>query len=73
MRQYLFKVLIEPIDCLEESQTGNQGQQFNLLYKNKKRHKGSRISITENLLAKRTKVLQKAREEHEFKNVWMED
>ena len=26
VRQYLFKVLIEPIDCLEESQTGNQGQ-----------------------------------------------
>ena len=26
VRQYLFKMLIELIDCLEKSQTGNQGQ-----------------------------------------------
>ena len=45
----------------------------NLIFKNKKKLKGSRISITENLTAKRMKKLQTAREEHRFKSVWMQN
>ena len=45
----------------------------NLIFKNKKKLKGSRISITENLTAKRMKKLQTAREEHRFKSVWTQN
>ena len=45
----------------------------NLIFKNKKKLKGPRISITENLRAKRMKKLQTAIEEHEFKNLWTQD
>ena len=45
----------------------------NLIFKNKKKLKGSRISVTENLTARRMKKLQTAREEHGFKSVWMQD
>ena len=46
----------------------------NLIYKNKKIKKnGSRIIIAENLTAKVMKILEKAREEHDFKNVWTQD
>ena len=44
-----------------------------LIYKNRKKLKGSKISITENLKAKIMKILQKAREEHPFKNISMQD
>ena len=45
----------------------------NLIFFKKNKLKGSRISITENLAAKRMEKLQNAREEHGFKNVWMQD
>ena len=41
----------------------------NLVLKNKNKAKGSRISTTENITAKRMKKLQAAREEHGFKIV----
>ena len=37
-----------------------------LIYKNKKKLKGSRISITENVTAKRITILQRAREDDRF-------
>ena len=37
-----------------------------LIYKNKKKLKGSRISITENVTAKRIRILQRAREDDRF-------
>ena len=45
----------------------------NLIFFKKNKLKGSRISITENLVAKRMKKLQTAREEHGFKNAWTQD
>ena len=44
----------------------------NLALKNKNKLKRSRISITENIAAKRMKKLQTAREEHRFKIFWMQ-
>ena len=41
--------------------------------KNKKKIKGSGISITDNLAVKRMKILQKARQEHAFENAWTQD
>ena len=75
MRQYIFKILIEPIDCLEKT-PGEKSRpvivkflRYNtrgLIYKNKKKLKGSRISITENLTSKRITILQRAREDDRF-------
>ena len=42
-------------------------------YNTRKKLKGSRISVTENVLAKRMKQLQTTREEHGFKIVWTQD
>ena len=44
-------------------------QHSNFVLKNKNKAKGSRISTTENITAKRMKKLQAAREEHGFKIV----
>ena len=75
MRQYIFKILIEPIDCLEKT-PGEKSRPVivkflrhntrGLIYKNKKKLKGSRISITENRTAKRLTILQRAREDDRF-------
>ena len=43
------------------------------VFSNKKKLKGSGVSITESLTARRISELKKAREEHEFKNVWSAD
>ena len=45
----------------------------NRIYRNKKKLKGTGISLTESLTAKRINVLEKAREEHTFNNVWSQD
>ena len=45
----------------------------NKVFRKKKQLKGSGVSITENLIARRISQLKKAREEHEFKNVWSAD
>ena len=39
----------------------------NLIYENKKKLKGSSISIKESFTPKRMKIIQKARDEHGFK------
>ena len=41
----------------------------NKVFRKKKQLKGSGVSITESLTARRISQLKKAREEHEFKNV----
>ena len=45
----------------------------NKVFRKKKQLKGSGVSITESLTARRISQLKKAREEHEFKNVWSVD
>ena len=45
----------------------------NNVFRKKKQLKGSGVSITESLTARRISQLKKAREEHEFKNVWSVD
>ena len=45
----------------------------NRIYRNKKKLKGTGISVAESLTAKRIKMLEKSREEHTFKNVWSQD
>ena len=40
---------------------------------NKKLLKETQVSITENLTAKRMGILKKAREKHQFRNVWTAD
>ena len=45
----------------------------NRIYRNKKKLKGTRISVTESLTAMRINMLEKAREEHTFNNVWSQD
>ena len=45
----------------------------NKVFRKKKQLKGSGVSITESLTARRNSQLKKAREEHEFKNVWSVD
>ena len=42
----------------------------NRIYRNKKNLKGTGISLTESLTAKRINMLEKAKEEHTFINVW---
>ena len=42
----------------------------NRIYRNKKKLEGTGISVTESLTAKRIIMLEKAREEHTFNNVW---
>ena len=42
----------------------------NRIYRNKKNLKGTGISLTESLTAKRINMLEKAKEEHTFTNVW---
>ena len=45
----------------------------NRIYRNKKKLKGTEISVKESLTAKRINMLEKAREEYIFNNVWSED
>ena len=45
----------------------------NKIYRNKKKLKGIGMSVTESLTAKRINILEKAREEHTFNNVWSQD
>ena len=45
----------------------------NRIYRNKKKLKGTEISVKESLTAKRINMLEKAREEYTFNNVWSED
>ena len=45
----------------------------NGIYRNKKKLKGTGISVTESLTARRINMLEKAREEHTFNNVWSQD
>ena len=45
----------------------------NRIYRNKKKVKGTGISVTESLTAKRINMLEKAREEHTFNNVRSQD
>ena len=42
----------------------------NRIYRNKKNLKGTGISVTESLTAKTINMLEKAKEEHTFTNVW---
>ena len=41
--------------------------------KNKKKLKGTGISVTESLTAKEINMLEKARKEHTFNNAWSQD
>ena len=43
------------------------------IYKNKKKLKGTGISVMESLTAKRISMPGKARKEHTFNNVWSQD
>ena len=43
------------------------------IFKNKKKLKGKRTSVTESLKKTRMEKLQKAKEEHGFRNVWSND
>ena len=43
------------------------------IFLNKKRLKGTQVSITESLTAKRIGILKEAREKHQFRNVWTAD
>ena len=45
----------------------------NRIYRNKKKLNGTGISVTGSLTAKRISMLEKAREEHTFNNVWSQD
>ena len=45
----------------------------NRIYRNKEKLKGTGISVTESLTAKRINMLEKAREEHTLNNVWSQD
>ena len=45
----------------------------NRIYRNKKKFKGTGISVTESLTAERINMLEKAREEYTFNNVWSQD
>ena len=45
----------------------------NRIYRNKKKLKGTGISVTESLTANRINMLEKAREEHTFNNGWSQD
>ena len=45
----------------------------NRIYRNKKKLKGTGISVTESLTAKKINMLVKAREEDSFNNVWSQD
>ena len=45
----------------------------NRIYRNKKKLKGTGISVTESLTAKRINMLGKAKEEHTLNNVWSQD
>ena len=45
----------------------------NRIYKNKKKLKGTGISVTESLTAKEINMLEKARKEHTFNNAWSQD
>ena len=45
----------------------------NRIHRNKKKLKGTGISVTESLTAERINILEKAREEHTFNNVWSQD
>ena len=45
----------------------------NRIHRNKKKLKGTGISVMEILTAKRINMLEKAREEHTFNNVWSHD
>ena len=45
----------------------------NKVFRKKKQLRGSGVSINESLTARRISQLKKAREEHEFKNVWSVD
>ena len=45
----------------------------NRIYRNKKTLKGTGISVTESLTAKRISMLEKSREEYTFNNVWSQD
>ena len=42
----------------------------NRIYRNKRKLKGTGTGVTESLTAKRINMLEKAREEHTFKNLW---
>ena len=43
------------------------------IFSMKKKLKGNALSITESLTVKRIEQLKKAREEHDFKDVWTQD
>ena len=45
----------------------------NRIHRNKKKLKGTGISVTESLTARRMNMLEKAREEYTFSNVWLQD
>ena len=45
----------------------------NKIYRNKKKFRGTGISVTESLAAERISMLEKAREEYTFNNVWSQD
>ena len=42
----------------------------NRIYRNKRKLKGTGIGVMESLTAKRINMLEQAREEHTFKNLW---
>ena len=76
MRQYLFKILIKPIDCLQKKSNKKSRSAIvtfvryntrNLVFKIRKKLKGSRISITETNTVKRIKKFQAARDEHDLR------
>ena len=46
---------------------------LNRIYRNKKKLKGTGLSVTESLTVKRIKLLEKAREGYTFNNVWSQD
>ena len=45
----------------------------NRIYRKKRKLKGTGISVTESLTAKRNSMLEKAREEYTFNKVWSQD
>ena len=45
----------------------------NRIYRNEKRMKGTGISVMESLTAKRINLLEKARKEYTFNDVWSQD
>ena len=44
-----------------------------IIFLNKKVLKGTQVSITESLTAKRMRILKEAREKHQFQNLWTRD